>query len=400
MDVKSYDVVICGAGPAGLIAAAAMADLGHEVLCVDPMMRPDVRAAEDLRSTAILQPGQALLERLGLWEALAPHAMPLQIMRLADAASGEAHTQIRDFDAAEISSSPFGWNVPNSHLKPALYAAVNSLDAVTLAHGVALTGLVPRLDDICLWFSDGQQRRARLAIGADGRGSTMRRLHGIEAQSWSYGQSALTFSVSHEKPHENISVEIHREGGPFTLVPLPDRVAGNGQALHMSAVVWMDDHKEIRRLEALDPEDFEAEATARSAEHFGALSLQTARACWPMTSQIAQRFDAPRTALIAEAAHVIPPIGAQGLNMSLADIRLLHDLLRAQSDPGAAPLLRQYHHKRWRDVRARLAGIDLLNRTSQAKNPLLRAGRAPGLALLHRAPLLRRAMMRLGLGAS
>ncbi|MCB2103348.1 MAG: FAD-dependent monooxygenase, partial [Rhodobacteraceae bacterium] len=200
--------------------------------------------------------------------------------------------------------------------------------------------------------------------------------------------------VTHPIPHHNVSTEIHRTGGPFTLVPLPDR-----DTRPSSAVVWMDRGPEAERLAALPVPEFEAEMFTRSAGLFGPLTLVTRRSVWPMIAQIADRFEAERTALIAEAAHVVPPIGAQGLNMSLADLACLLDLARAAPDRlGDRAMLGAYHRRRWPEVKARVMGIDLLNRTSMLSAPPLRDLRAGALNALYSLAPVRKTLMKAGLG--
>jgi 2-octaprenyl-6-methoxyphenol hydroxylase len=126
---------------------------------------------------------------------------------------------------------------------------------------------------------------------------------------------------------------VHRSGGPFTLVPLPDRDGETG-----SAVVWMETGPEVARLAALPVPAFEAEMTARSCRHPGPLTLASRRSVWPIISQIAARMSGPRTVLMAEAAHVVPPIGAQGLNMSLADLPACGTWPQHPDDPGTAAM--------------------------------------------------------------
>ncbi len=235
---------------------------------------------------------------------------------------------------------------------------------------------------------------ARLLIGADGRNSPVREAAGIGVSVRRYGQKALSFSVCHAAPHDNISTEVHREGGPFTLVPLPDR---DGRPC--SAVVWMADGAEVTRLAGLDTTAFDAEATARSGGVLGDLACVTPRQVWPITMQRATALTAERVALIAEAAHAVPPIGAQGLNMSLADIATLASLARA--DPaglGGPRMLDAYRRKRAPELAVRLAGIDALNRASQAGAAPLQALRALGLRAMHDVAPLRRGLMRLGVG--
>jgi 2-octaprenyl-6-methoxyphenol hydroxylase len=246
-------------------------------------------------------------------------------------------------------------------------------------------------------FSPAKPRpsiRARLVIAADGRASPVREALGIGVRTMRYGQKALAFAVTHPMPHHNVSTEVHRSGGPFTLVPLPDR---DGQPA--SAVVWMEAGPEIARLTALPVAAFQDEMSTRSAQVLGPLTLASRLTTWPIISQIADRMSGERTALLAEAAHVLPPIGAQGLNMSLADLATLLDLAMAnRGDLGSRHMLDAYHQKRHREVQARVMGIDLLNRASMAGSPALRDLRAKALDALYSAAPVRKALMRTGLG--
>lgn len=395
--VEEYDIIVAGGGIAGLAAAAAMGGLGLRTLCVDPDAPVTARDApgSDLRTTAFLQPARAFLARIGLWDRLAPHATALGVMRLVDAGGATSEPRsINDFDSAEIGSDPFGWNLPNWLLRREFAAALAELPAVTHRTGVAATGFLARTAETRLRFSDGSQARARLAIAADGRNSTLRRAAGIGVRTLRYGQKALAFAVTHPEPHGNVSTEVHRSGGPFTLVPLPDR-----DGLPCSAVVWMEHGPEAQRLLALDAAAFSAAATERSAGVQGPLTLTGGRSLWPIISQLAHRLTAERLALVAEAAHVVPPIGAQGLNMSLADIRCLTDLVAEAADPGAPGVLDAYARARTPDMLARVAGIDLLNRAAMLQPQPLRDLRRAGLTALHGVAPLRRGLMRLGLGA-
>ena len=368
------------------------------MLCVDPAAAAsgDGAHGEDLRSTAFLQPALALFERAGLRERLEPHASALQTMRIVEAPIGaEGRRLSRDFDAAEISAEPFGWNVPNAALKREMLGRMGELGSVEFLSGVGVERVFTRDGEARIGLSDGSERRCRLAIAADGRNSPVREAVGIAVRTVRYGQKALAFCVVHDIPHGGVSTEIHCSGGPFTLVPLPDR--GGAPC---SAVVWMERGVEAKRLLDLPEDQFEAALDARSGGLFGRMKLASPRAIWPVVSQVARRMSAERVALAGEAAHVVPPIGAQGLNMSLSDLRAL--LALAEESPeslGDRRMLDAYHRARHAQVLARCAAIDALNRVSMAGAAPLRRLRAAGLDLLHAAAPLRRGAMRLGLGA-
>ena len=399
------DVLVAGGGPAGLAAAALFAAEGLETLCLDPAPPPaDDAPGADLRTAALLRPSVEALEAAGAWDRLDPDAAPLWTMRLVDAGGPERPPVIRetaDFVASEIQDRPFGWNLPNLTIRRALIAHLEAAEGAELRRA-ALARLTLREGHALAALSDGATVRARLVVAADGRDSPTRGMAGLSARRWSYAQKALVFAVRHDRPHEGVSTEIHRTGGPFTLVPLPDDAAGRPR----SAIVWMEPGPRAVALQAAAEHDlpaFEAELNARSCGVLGRLSLASRTALWPIVSQLAPRLDGVRTALMGEAAHVVPPIGAQGLNMSIADAaalaRLAGDAARAGGDPGAPALLARYHRARWPEMAARVGGVDVLNRAAMAEAQPIRDLRRLGLRTLHGLVPLRRTAMRLGMGA-
>jgi 2-octaprenyl-6-methoxyphenol hydroxylase len=396
--IETTEILVSGGGVAGLAAAAAFGAAGFDVICVDPAPPVTERDAEgsDLRTTAFLQPAQAFLERAGLWARLAPHATPLQVMRIVDAGGPEPEARLsKEFDAADISEKPFGWNLPNWLLRREMVARLAELPGVSFRPGAGTASVLARESEARVTLTDGTRVSARLVVAADGRGSPVREAVGIGVRRTRYGQKALTCALTHPIPHENVSTEVHRSGGPFTLVPLPDH-----EGLPCSALVWMERGPEVARLAALDAAEFEREATERSCHLFGPLRLVTRRTHWPIISQIADRFVAERVALVAEAAHVVPPIGAQGLNMSLADLRVLLDLCEEDRNALGAPgQLARYERARRAEVALRVAGVDLLNRASMLAPQPLRDLRARALDALYSAAPVRRGLMQLGLGA-
>lgn len=397
MNAQSIDILISGGGVAGLTAAAAFGAAGFSVICVEPNA-PITSADEegaDLRTTALLQQSLPLLKSAGLWSRYEPFAAPLQIMRIIDAGGRVSEPRhIKDFDAADISDQPFGWNLPNWLLRRELLARLAELPAVSFRPGVSTTGVLTRTTEAIVALSDGTRVSAKLAIAADGRNSTLRDSLGIPVKTLRYGQKALSFAVTHKIPHASISTEIHRSGGPFTLVPLPDHAGSPA-----SAVVWMEAGPEAQRLNTLSVADFEAAMNMRSCQILGPLMLISRRTLWPIITQIAARMSAERVALLAEAAHVVPPIGAQGLNMSLTDLATLCDLAQAKpAELGSAEMLDTYHDARHRDIQTRVAGIDMLNRVSMLGGQTLRDLRAGALNAVYAIAPIRNTLMRAGLG--
>ncbi|WP_424928210.1 FAD-dependent monooxygenase [Amaricoccus tamworthensis] len=397
---ECVEVLVAGGGVAGLAATALFASEGFTVACVDPapVITSSTEAGSDLRSTAFLMPSVRLLQKSGLWDTLGKHATALATMRIADAGGEEPAIRDEvDFNATDVGEEVFGFNLPNWLLRHEMTENLSQRENVFLLNGMGVEHFTPRTSGNIHRLSDGSQITAQLTIGADGRNSRIREILDIDAKKWSYGQKALVFTVTHTAPHHNVSTEIHRTGGPFTLVPLPGM-----DGHHRSAIVWMDTGPRAMELAALDREAFEYDLNLRSCGVNGRLSLESERKVWPIISQVADRLNGPRTALVAEAAHVVPPIGAQGLNMSLADIATLGELCATArtkgKDIGAQDLLGKYNRQRHPDIVARVAGIDALNRAAMQENLVLRDYRRSALKLLHGLAPVRKSVMALGLG--
>ncbi len=394
MTARHTDIFIAGGGIAGLVAALGFAEAGVTVTLADPGPIPSDDTT-DLRSTAYLQPARALLEEIGVWPRLDAAATPLDVLRVIDCAGDppEARTT-RAFEAADLGAPAFGWNLPNALTRRVLADAADRHPRIDLCFGTGFKALLTRDVEALVTLTDGTRLSARLAIAADGRASALREAAGIGTDITRYGQKALAFAVTHAAPHDNVSTELYHQGGAFVLVPLPDQ---NGLAA--SAVVWMNDGPEALRLANLPEPDFSDAVTLRSTQVLGPLTLASDRQIWPVVTQKAQHLTARRTAIIAEAAHVLPPIGAQGLNTSLMDIRHLLDHARDTPDDIGTPRhLDRFARQRETDIKTRARAIDLYNRICRSSTPPIQALRSLGLRLAHDVKPLRHSLMRAGLG--
>ena len=390
------DVFIAGAGLAGSIAALSYSKAGRNVIVADPFIYSD-NPQVDYRTTAYLQPAKLFLESLGIWEAIEDSAMPLEVMKIIDSSSvknGDIIKSQKEFKSAEISDLPFGWNVKNSLMRTALKRLIDQQSNCKLITASSAIDLVCRDSMAYVKLSSGKTVKAKLVIAADGRNSILRQKAGISIKTQRFGQKALAFAVTHATPHKNISTEIHNSGGPFTLVPLPDN---NGKP--SSAIVWMENGEKAKRLMEMETKSFEREMTVRSCNILGPLKLASKRSLWPIISQIADRLYSQRLALIGETAHVVPPIGAQGLNMSIKDIKFLNNLDQKYPDQlGSMDILNEYQKNRIFDIRQRVAGVSALNRISISSNKLVQNVRAFGLENFFQVPAIKHATMKLGMG--
>ena len=389
--MTSFEAAVIGAGAAGLAAALALAHKGIAVALIGP----PTGSSTDRRTTALIGPSVRLLEQLRVWEGpqgLAPMA-PIAAVRIADDRGGLLRAPETLFTAAEIGLPSFGVNLPNPALLAALNSAAGRAAGLTRIETAAVTALEPGAAGVRLSLAEGGAVEAALAVAADGRGSKAPAAAGIGMRAWAYPQAAVATRFSHSRPHRDTVNELHRPAGPLTTVPLPGR---------HSALVWVEAPDEARRLAALDDAAFAAELEERLQGMLGTVGPVAPRAVYPLAGRRAERMGAARIALVGEAAHVVPPIGAQGLNLGLRDVATLADCASEANargeDIGSEATLAAYDRARRLDVVGRSLSIDLLNRSLLTDLLPIQALRALAVHALATVPPLRRLLMQEGAG--
>jgi 2-octaprenyl-6-methoxyphenol hydroxylase len=382
--------MVAGLGPAGLAAALALATLGVAVAAVGRA----AETAEDPRTVALMQPSLRLLARLGVWpEPLGRVAAPLERLRIVDETGSLLAAPETVFDAAELGEEAFGWNIPLADLIAALAGRARDL-GIDIIEDEVMEAVVTRTE-VRLGTRSGRRLAASVAVAADGRASRLRAAAGIALEERQYPQGALATAFSHSAPHLATSSEYHKPGGPLTTVPLPgDR----------SGLVWMDAPMRIATLAGMDEVRFCRELQAAIHGDLGRVTACGPRRAFPMAVMTARRAAHRRVLLVGEAGHVFPPIGAQGLNLSLRDAAAAAELITEAAgrgaDPGGDAVTAAYEARRRMDAAPRIRLIEAVNRSLLSGGGLLDEARALGLALVAGVPALRRGAMRLGLAES
>lgn len=392
---KEYNLIISGAGIPGLTLSLLLADLGLDIALLDPFPpKPLKDTAASGRTVALMQSSLNVIKATGIWDALKLLSNPLETMRIIDDSAFKQDEIEAPFEAIDIGLDQFGFNIPNNHLRAALFEKAKTHKAITI-YAQKLTRLDLSNRAATATLEDGKSLTAPLIVGADGRGSAVREQSGIGLKTKDYGQSAITCLINHSKSHKNVSTEFHRPGGPLAFVPLP----GN-----QSSVVWVEKTARAEEIIRLKKSEFEQALQKHSKNILGGLTLEAGPEIWPLISLHASALIATRTALVAETAHVMSPITAQGLNLSLRDVATLAEIIadaaRLGLDIGSDTILKKYEKRRNLDITTRVMGVDGMMRfVSQDIEGIKRIRRA-GLKAVHTIPALKRLAMHHGLSPS
>jgi 2-octaprenyl-6-methoxyphenol hydroxylase len=377
-------VVIVGAGLAGLACALTLKARGHAVTLVGQAGDP-----RDTRTTALLDGGVRALAKSGVDIAGHEATAPLRTMSIVDATQRLLRARPVAFEAKEIGLDAFGWNIPNGALTQAMVTALAATDIEHIPGRLA--SVEPTDGEVGLFIDGGETMTADLVVAADGRNSLVREAAGIETIRHDYPQTALAVNLRIGRDHHDISTEFHTEFGPFTLVPLPGRRA---------SLVWVVAPEKAEALKAMGDEELALAIERQSHALLGRVGIDSPRSFWPMSSIMASTHARNRVALIGEAAHVLPPIGAQGFNLTLRDVAALADSVAQAADPGSPAVIEAYARARHVDAASRRSMVDLLNLSLLSGQFPLQGLRGLGLYAIERIGPLRRAVMRQGLARS
>jgi len=357
---KQYcDIFISGGGLAGLITAISVADKFSKIICCDSSLDFDLDSSDlppDKRVTALFNSSLDYLANLIPLETLLSNCgKRLSEIQIVEAGENGKLIQTTSFKSHSMGREQFGWLIPNENLRKVLIAEVLQNPRITTLPKNGVEKVITRTKEAHVFLSNGDRVVSRLLIGADGMNSRVRATLGINTNRINLPQSGITFNVRHQLPISHKSIEIYKSGGPFTIIPLP------GENEYSSNIIWMDSDRNIDIYSHMDSDRFTLEVMKRSLGMVGDIEIVSPLSKWSGTYQMANKLSHERAVLIAEAAHNLPPIGAQGLNLTINDIKMLNGYLAKSEDPGDCKVLNGYCSTRYLPTLLKFVGTNLLN---------------------------------------
>lgn len=336
------DVLIVGAGPAGLALAASLADGGLRSRVLEQSSESAIEhPPEDGRDIALTHRSRRIMQQLGLWDRLPADAVaPLREAKVLD---GDGKASLLNFSSSGTGLEALGWLVPNHLIREAAWQAARSRPQVSVLFDAQVTALSLKPEAGMVTLQDGRSFRAPLVIAADSRFSSVRRMAGIGASVHDFARSVVVGRVTHEHDAGGIAWECFRYGNTLALLPM------NGR--QCSAVITADSNQVPEWL-ALSDEEFAARVQAQAPGALGTLKPAGPRHHYPLVGVYAHRFSGHRFALIGDAAVGMHPVTAHGYNFGLYGVEVLTRAVQAAKrggkDIGRAEVLARYgdEHRR------------------------------------------------------
>jgi len=384
------DVLIIGGGLVGGLTAAALARGGVDVVVVDADDPETLLNADyDGRCSAIARSVYNAFVALDLWDHMEPEAGIIEDIRVTDGKS----PLFLHFDSLDLVGVPFGYMLENRTIRKALLKTLPEMDRATYLAPKRVTKLDRSPSEVNACLDDDTTIKAKLVIGADGRGSWVRRSANIDVTKWSYDQTAIVCTVESEKPHLNVAQEHFRSTGPFAILPMPG---------HRSSIVWTETSRTAPVLIGLNDEDFQAELAERFGDYLGEVKVVGPRWSYPLTLQFAKRSIDQRLALVGDASHGMHPVAGQGFNMGARDACALAELIiqtkQLGLDIGAGRVLDDYDRWRHFDNHLMLASTDAIVKLFSNNIAPIRFARDVGLAIVDQLPFAKKFFTKSAMG--
>jgi 2-octaprenyl-6-methoxyphenol hydroxylase len=396
-NVHKTEILIVGSGMVGSSLAIALSGAGFKVVLVD-QVKPAVQLGSEFdgRASAIAATPQKMLCQIGIWQHLKKNFMPIKDIRVADGGS----RLFLHYKHEDVLYEALGFMVENRHFRHACIAKIIKDKNILFLAPSTIDKISCGVGGVSAILTDGTKIDANLVVGADGRGSQVRKIAKISCTRRSYNQTAIVLTVDHTLSHNNVAHEHFLPAGPFAILPL----RGARGAKNRSSIVWTENSERAKVIMNLSQANFTNEFNHRFGEHLGDTTFVGPRWSYPLSYQYVETRVSQRLALVGDAAYGIHPIAGQGLNLGLRDVAALAEVLtdarRLGLDIGNTTILEKYQSWRGFDSAVMLATTDVLNRLFSNDISPIKEFRDFGLAAINKLSPVKNFFMLHAMGSS
>jgi len=381
------DIVIIGAGPAGLSFANSLADTNINVLIVERQSREQLSdPAIDGRDIALTHFSQKLLVEMDTWSRMpADEVFPIKEAKVLDGESSYA----LHFNREDIPEDMLGYIISNQAIRKALYEKADSLDNVELLTDVSVTEVKTDENGAKVVLSNGKTVESALLVSADSRFSETRRKMGISADMHDFGRVCIVCRVQHEHSNEGVAHECFFYGQTLAILPLSE----NESSVVITVSSIMAD-----RIMQMDAEEFSRHVEDQFKSKLGRMELSSERFPYPLVAVWANKFVGQRYAVIGDAAVGMHPVTAHGFNLGLRSQHTLASLVTdahaSGKDIGARNLLKQYESTHRKVARPIYLGTNAIVKLFTNDMPLHKLARKAVLRFGNIFPPIKRVITR------
>jgi 2-octaprenylphenol hydroxylase len=397
---KHYDIIIVGAGMVGATLACGLAeDAEHLSIAIIDATEPNLewdKNSYDMRVSAITRASQTLFKNIGVWEKIVEQRIsPYREMFIWDAEAHDSHVSNGElhFDSADMGEADLGHIIENRVIVKALQQRLHDLKQIELYCPAKIEKIEFNEEQTNLLLADKTALSASLVVAADGTGSWVRQQANIAVKGWDFDQAALVTTVKTEKYHKDTAWQRFLKTGPLAFLPLTDGY---------SSIVWSTSPAEAKRLMDISEDAFAIELEQAFASKLGKIESVAARAVFPLRLFETMHYVKPRLALVGDAAHTIHPLAGQGVNLGLADVASLIEVIVEASnnkkDIGDLKVLRRYERWRRADNRSMLLAMDGLKRLFGSELSVVKNVRSLGLDITNKITPLKNIIMQQAMG--